>query len=57
VAAHLAGAPGRLTVALDGGDLEIEIGDDLAVRLTGWAEPLFTGELSPELLRALEDLG
>jgi diaminopimelate epimerase len=57
VAAHLAGAPGRLTVELDGGELEIEIGDDLAVRLTGWAEPLFAGELSPELLRALEDLG
>jgi diaminopimelate epimerase len=57
VAAHLAGAPGRLTVELDGGELELEIGDDLAVRLTGWAEPLFTGELSPELLRALQDLG
>ncbi len=57
VAAHLAGAPGKLTVELDGGELEIEIGDDLGVRLTGWAEPVFTGELSPELLRALEDLG
>ena len=57
VAAHLAGAPGKLTVELDGGELELEIGDDLGVRLTGWAEPVFTGELSPELLRALEDLG
>jgi diaminopimelate epimerase len=57
VAAHLAGAPGGLTVELDGGELEIEIGDDLSVRLTGWAEPLFAGELSAELLRALEDLG
>jgi diaminopimelate epimerase len=57
VAAHLAGAPGKLTVELDGGELEIEIGDDLGVQLTGWAEPVFTGELSPELLRALEDLG
>jgi diaminopimelate epimerase len=57
VAAHLAGAPDTLTVELDGGELEVEIGDQLAVRLTGWAEPLFAGELSAGLLRALEDLG
>jgi diaminopimelate epimerase len=57
VAAHLAGAPGRLTVELEGGELQVEVGEDLAVRLTGWAEPLFSGELSAELLRALEDLG
>jgi diaminopimelate epimerase len=56
VAAHLAGAPGTLLVELDGGQLEVGIGDDLAVRLTGWAEPLFSGELSPELLRTLEEL-
>jgi diaminopimelate epimerase len=56
VAGHLAGAPRRLTVELDGGDLEVEIGDDLSVRLTGWAEPICSGELSPELLRALEAL-
>jgi diaminopimelate epimerase len=56
VAAHLGGAPSRLTVELDGGELEVEIGDDLAVRLTGWAEPIFSGELSAEMLRALEDL-
>jgi diaminopimelate epimerase len=56
VAAHLAGAPSRLTVELDGGELEVEIGEDLAVRLTGWAEPLYAGELSAGLLRALEDL-
>jgi len=56
VAAHLAGAPARLTVELDGGELEVEIGDGLSVRLTGWAEPIFTGELSAELLAALEAL-
>ena len=56
VAAHLAGAPNRLTVELDGGELEIEIGDGLSVRLTGWAEPIFAGELSRETLRALEEL-
>jgi diaminopimelate epimerase len=54
VAAHLAGAPSALTVELDGGELEIEIGEQLVVRLTGWAEPVFEGERSAELLRALE---
>jgi diaminopimelate epimerase len=57
VAAHLGGAPSKLTVVLDGGELEVEIGDDLAVRLTGWAEPIFSGELSAETLQALEGLG
>jgi diaminopimelate epimerase len=56
VAAHLAGAPGRLTVELDGGELQVEVGDDMTVRLTGWAEPIFSGELSAEMLRALDDL-
>ncbi|HEY7266668.1 MAG TPA: diaminopimelate epimerase [Solirubrobacterales bacterium] len=56
VAAHLAGAPRALTVGLDGGALEVEISDQLAVRLTGWAEPVISGELSPELLHALAAL-
>jgi diaminopimelate epimerase len=56
VAAHLAGAPRDLVVELDGGELRVEIGESLAVRLTGWAEPVFSGELSAELLRVLEEL-
>jgi diaminopimelate epimerase len=56
VTAFLNGAPSPLTVELDGGELEVEIGDDLAVRLTGWAEPVYAGELSPELLDALAGL-
>jgi hypothetical protein len=44
-------------VDLDGGPLKIEIGDDLAVRLSGWAEPIFSGELTAEMLRTLEGLG
>jgi len=56
VAAHLEGAPGKLTVELDGGELQVEIDDQLGVRLTGWAEPVYAGELSAELLRALEAL-
>jgi diaminopimelate epimerase len=57
VAAHLAGAPNRLTVELDGGELVVEVADDLSVLLTGWAEPVYAGELAPELERALEELG
>jgi diaminopimelate epimerase len=56
VAAHLAGAPAKLTVELDGGELQVEIDGQLEVRLTGWAEPVYAGELSAELLKALEAL-
>jgi diaminopimelate epimerase len=55
VTAFLRGAPSPLTVELDGGELEVEIGDDLAVRLTGWAQPICAGKLSPELAQALAD--
>jgi diaminopimelate epimerase len=56
IAAFLRGAPGPLTVELDGGELEVEISVDLDVRLTGWAEPVCSGGLSPELLAALAGL-
>jgi diaminopimelate epimerase len=53
VTAFLRGAPSPITVELDGGELAVEIGEDLAVQLTGWAQPICTGELSRELLAAL----
>ena len=56
VAAVLAGAPSPVTVELDGGELTVEVSDELDVRLTGWAEPVCAGELSPELVQALGDL-
>ncbi len=56
VAAHLGGLRSPVTVELDGGELEVEISGDLDLRLTGWAEPLFAGEMSPPLLAALADL-
>ncbi len=55
VTAFLRGAPSPLTVELDGGELTVEIGEDLAVRLDGWAEPVYAGEASPELLAALSE--
>jgi diaminopimelate epimerase len=56
VTAFLRGAASPIVVELEGGELEVEISDDLAVRLNGWAEPVFSGELSPELLQALAEL-
>jgi diaminopimelate epimerase len=54
VAGHLRGAPGALTVELDGGELKVEVSEHLDVQLSGWAEPVCAGELSPELLAALK---
>jgi diaminopimelate epimerase len=53
VAAVLDGARSPIEVRLDGGSLTVEVDEDLEVRLTGTAEPLFAGQLSPELVRAL----
>jgi diaminopimelate epimerase len=56
VTAFLRGSQSPIVVELEGGELEVEIGDDLALRLNGWAEPVFRGELSPELIEALAEL-
>ncbi len=56
IAAFLRGAPSPITVELDGGELEVEVSPDLDVTLTGWAEPICSGELSAELLAALAAL-
>jgi len=56
VTAFLRGAESPLTVELDGGELEVEVSRDLDIRLTGWAEPICSGELSPELVQALAEL-
>jgi diaminopimelate epimerase len=56
VAAFLAGAPSPITVRLDGGELLVEVTDDLDVTLTGTAEPVYRGELSDELVRELDTL-
>ena len=46
VAHVLRGGESPVTVKLDGGELEIEVGADLHVDLTGWAVPVYAGELS-----------
>jgi diaminopimelate epimerase len=57
VTAHLRGSGSPILVELDGGELEVEIGEDLEVQLTGWAEPVYAAELAPELIKALSELG
>jgi diaminopimelate epimerase len=57
VAAFLKGAPSLITVELDGGELVVEIDDDLHVQLTGMASPVFRGELSGDLAHELAALG
>jgi diaminopimelate epimerase len=56
VTAFLNGATSPITVELDGGELEVAISPELDVTLSGWAEPVCAGELSPELLTALAAL-
>jgi diaminopimelate epimerase len=46
----------HVIVALDGGELEVEVDEDLRVHLSGWALPVFEGRLSEELLGELEEL-
>jgi diaminopimelate epimerase len=45
IAHVLRGGDSPVTVRLDGGELEVDVGEDLHVDLTGWAVPVFSGEL------------
>jgi diaminopimelate epimerase len=56
VTAFLRGAPSPLVVELEGGELQVALSPDLDVQLDGWAEPVFAGELSPDLVQALAEL-
>lgn len=47
------GEVGVVTVVLDGGELEVEVAEDLHVNLTGWAVPVFAGTLSDDFLKEL----
>jgi len=53
VACVLAGGESRVTVRLDGGELDVEVEEDLHLTLTGWAVPVWTGELTPEFIEEL----
>jgi diaminopimelate epimerase len=53
VAAVLRGVDSPVTVALDGGELEVQVGEDLHVDLTGWARSVYQGTVSEELMAEL----
>jgi diaminopimelate epimerase len=55
VAFVLRGGDSPVTVHLDGGDLEVEVGEDLHVNLTGWAVPVYSGTLAPEFVKELSE--
>lgn len=55
VANHLRGGPAHVTVLLEGGELNVEVGEDLHVDLTGWARAVFAGSLSDDFLGELAD--
>jgi diaminopimelate epimerase len=56
VAAVLRGVESPVTVALDGGELEVAVGEDLHVDLTGWARPVYEGKVSDELMAELNEI-
>jgi diaminopimelate epimerase len=56
VAAVVRGAHSPVTVVLDGGELEVAVSGELDVTLTGWAEPVYRGELAEEFVRALAEI-
>jgi diaminopimelate epimerase len=44
-----------IAVELDGGELNVEVGEDLHIELTGWAQPVFAGRLSEQFVEELID--
>jgi diaminopimelate epimerase len=54
VAYVLDGGDSPVTVVLDGGELEVEVGKDLHINLTGWAVPVFAGTLAEDFVKELD---
>jgi diaminopimelate epimerase len=44
-----------VTVVLDGGELEVEVGEELRVSLSGWAVPVFSGTLADDFVKELHE--
>ena len=47
------GGSSSVTVVLDGGELEVEVGEDLQIKLSGWAVPVYRGTLAEAFLEEL----
>jgi diaminopimelate epimerase len=55
VAYVLGGGVSPVTVHLDGGELEVDVGEDLHVTLTGWARRVYAATLSDEFVEELNE--
>jgi diaminopimelate epimerase len=53
VAYVIDGGRSPVTVVLDGGELEVEVGEDLQIKLSGWAVPVYRGILAEAFLEEL----
>jgi diaminopimelate epimerase len=53
VAYVLEGGSSPVTVVLDGGELLVEVADDLHINLSGWAVPVFSGALADDFVKEL----
>jgi diaminopimelate epimerase len=56
IAYALRGGDAPVTVRLDGGELTVDVADDLHFDLTGWARPVYRGELAADFCTELENL-
>ncbi len=53
VAYVLKGGDSPVRVVLDGGELEVAVGEDLHIDLSGWAVPVFRGALADDFVKEL----
>jgi diaminopimelate epimerase len=56
IAYALRGGDAPVTVRLDGGELTVDVAEDLHFDLTGWARPVYRGELADDFRTELENL-
>lgn len=56
VAFVLDGGASPVTVVLDGGELEVTVHDGLRIALSGWAVPVFSGELANDFVEELRGI-
>jgi diaminopimelate epimerase len=56
IAYVLRGGDSPVTVLLDGGSLGVDVEEDLHYSLSGWAVPVYRGELADDFLERLESL-
>ncbi len=56
IAYALRGGDSPVTVRLDGGELRVDVAEDLHYDLSGWARPVYRGQLATDFRTELENL-